>query len=153
MRSVVNISLPPSLAPLFRSALLITTVFDRSVNCRRAASVSVQLRIRSKLPSNVNNYLCLLVKLNLFLFSFQAAFQENVGRQVCEAGFLSIPPKTPMKPPMTIFLPPEIRLLAPTCNLGHIPWKLDNSLQEDQSDDTSAPSLPAGLSGRKCLSF
>uniref|UniRef100_A0A8C5BJQ9 Tubulin-specific chaperone D n=1 Tax=Gadus morhua TaxID=8049 RepID=A0A8C5BJQ9_GADMO len=67
---------PPELTPFvsqIASALLITTVFDRSVNCRRAASVSVQLRIRSKLPSNVNNYLCLLVKLNLFIFSVYIA--------------------------------------------------------------------------------
>lgn len=63
------------------SALLITAVFDRNVNCRRAASVSSLVNIIFLL-----NYRYTLTwqKLILCLFLSQAAFQENVGRQVCD---------------------------------------------------------------------
>lgn len=63
------------------SALLITAVFDRNVNCRRAASVSslfniLHLRTKPKTGSmKKSSFLHLLLS--------QAAFQENVGRQVC----------------------------------------------------------------------
>lgn len=83
--SFLSLSTSPSF-PCLRSGLLITAVFDRNINCRRAASVS-----------SSNSYHHFTELLNdwhwfmLFILS-QAAFQENVGRQVSnhkmESGFV-----------------------------------------------------------------
>lgn len=69
------------------STLLITTVFDRNINCRRAASVSsASPLIPAKLITFGFNGQSYTFCLSFFLL-FQAAFQENVGRQVCDWSF------------------------------------------------------------------
>lgn len=76
---------PPHSCLSLCSALLITTVFDRDVNCRRASSVSSFVNIPTPFTKVLSSYMTEVDFLCLILS--QAAFQENVGRQVCDHSF------------------------------------------------------------------